>query len=197
MIGATTADSTAAAVGRGAVRFTSATVQRTVFAAFVVLASIVFAFNLSSGLRAVPLTAMVLALGYLSVVDLAKHRLPNRVVGPMVGLSFLTVLADGLLGTLSLSAAVAHIAVGLTAAVVLLLLRFGPGDVKLVVAVGTVASWLGPEAVTWTVLVASASGAVAAMGLMVAYRRVRLDFAFGPFLALGSTVGMIAAGIAG
>ncbi len=185
------------AVQRLDVRFTSRAVRIVALASAVAAAAAVLGAHLDHGWRAGPLAAMVLALGYLSVVDLAEHRLPNRIVVPLIGCAGLVVLADGLLGSSSLSAALAHMAVGVTAASVLLILRFGMGDVKLVLAIGTVASWLGPEAVSWTAITASVGGAVASIALMVIYRRVRLDFGFGPFLAVGSVAGMLAAGIAG
>ncbi len=178
------------------VRFESPLLRRVVVGLFAVLAGTVCVVNLSSGWRVIPMTAMVLVLGHLSAVDLAEHRLANREVVPLIALSYVSVLADGVVGASSLSAAIAHVAVGGTAAAVLLILQFGLGDVKLMLAIGTMASWLGPPAVSWTVLVAAATGGLAATVMMVAFRRVRLDFGFGPFLALGSVAGMIAAGVA-
>ena len=147
--------------------------------------------------RAQPLTgallaAMVVVLGALSLIDVAQQRLPNRLTLPLAGASTAAVAVAGVVASAPLRAAGA-IAVGLAFAVVLLALRFGMGDVKLALSIGTVAGWLGPSAIVATVLVASAAGAAVAAALLVIHRRRALTFGFGPFLALGSVAGMLAA----
>jgi leader peptidase (prepilin peptidase)/N-methyltransferase len=91
--------------------------------------------------------------------------------------------------------ALAALGFGLAFALVLLVLRFGMGDVKLALTVGLIAAWLGPDAIITTVYVGAGSGAAVALALLVIHRRRRLTFSFGPFLAIGSVAGMVTAGL--
>ena len=88
----------------------------------------------------------------------------------------------------------AAIGTGLAFAAVLLVLRFGMGDVKLAYTVGTIAGWFGREAVMTTVVFGALAGAAVAVALIVIHRRRDVTFGFGPFLALGSVAGMLVAG---
>ncbi|MGI9598016.1 MAG: prepilin peptidase [Acidimicrobiales bacterium] len=138
------------------------------------------------------LSGTVVALGVLSYIDVAEHRLPNKITLSMAGVSAATVLFAGLVQS-KLMTSLGAIALGIGFGVVLLLLQFGLGDVKLALSIGTIAGWLGTPAIVATMFVASASGALAAAALMIVHRRRSLSFGFGPFLALGSVAGMLAA----
>lgn len=139
------------------------------------------------------LAGVVMALGALSMVDVAEQRLPNRITYPLALATITVVVIAGALQGELLRAGVA-IGVGLVFAVALMLLRFGMGDVKLAVSVGTIAGWLGWQALATTMLAMALSGALAAVGLMVIHRRRDVAFSYGPFIAIGSVAGMLAVG---
>lgn len=136
------------------------------------------------------LSAAVLCYGALSVVDAAEQRLPNRVTLPLAAATLAAVVAGAALRA-DASAALAAVGTGVAFAVVLFVLRFGMGDVKLGLTVGMVAGWLGREAVVATVMAGASAGAVAAVALIVVHHRRGLSFSFGPALAIGSVVGMV------
>lgn len=138
------------------------------------------------------LSVVVITLGGLSVIDIAQHRLPNRITYPLAGASCLVVLGAGL-QTGEILRAVAAVGIGLAFAVTLLVLRFGLGDVKLSVSIGTIAGWLGWSAVATTMLVTAATGGLVGAVLMVVHRRRDVAFGYGPFLAIGAVAGMLAA----
>jgi len=144
-------------------------------------------------LLALALVPVVVAYGALSIVDAAEQRLPNRITLPLAAASAAIVLLAGAARS-DVRTGLGALAVGLAFAAVLAVLRFGMGDVKLGLTVGTIAGWLGPDAVSATILVGSLTGAVAALSLVVVHRRLALTFGFGPYLALGSVAGMIVAG---
>ena len=143
-------------------------------------------------LTAVLLTAMVVVLGALSFVDVAEQRLPNRITYPLAAATTAIVLVAGIVES-RIGDAFGAIGVGLLFSIVLLVMRFGMGDVKMVLPIGTVAGWFGVSAVVGTIMIASLSGAIVALALLAVYRRRSLTFGFGPFLALGSVAGMLAA----
>lgn len=163
-------------------------------AATAVAAGLVTVVHRERPLVAALLVAMVGALGALSLVDLAEQRLPNRITVPLVVTSTGAVVVAGVVEGRVVDA-LAAIGLGALFAVVLLLLRFGLGDVKLAVSIGIVAGWLGSSAVLATVLVASGSGAATAAVVLAVHRRRDLSFGFGPCLALGAVAGMVVAGL--
>lgn len=149
--------------------------------------------------RGAPLVGLLLApvvvcYGALSIVDAGEQRLPNRITLPLAGASAAAVVVAGLARSDPV-AALGALGGGLAFALFLLVLRFGMGDVKLAFTIGTIAAWLGRDAVVATVYVAAASGASVALVLMIVHRRRHLTFGFGPFLAIGSVAGMVAAGL--
>jgi leader peptidase (prepilin peptidase)/N-methyltransferase len=150
--------------------------------------------NRGTPILAALLSMVVIGYGALSAIDAAEQRLPNRLTLPLAGLSAAAVVADGLLHS-GLRVALAALGFGLAFALVLLVLRFGMGDVKLALTVGLIAAWLGPDAIITTVYVGAGSGAAVALALLVIHRRRRLTFSFGPFLAIGSVAGMVTAGL--
>ncbi len=133
---------------------------------------------------------VVMAYGALAIVDAAQQRLPNRITLPLAGAVAALVVVGGVVRA-EPGRAVGAIALSLVFAVVLVVFRFGMGDVKLALTVGLVAGWFGTDAVVATMLVASVAGALVAVALIAVHRRRDLTFAYGPFLALGSVAGML------
>jgi leader peptidase (prepilin peptidase) / N-methyltransferase len=134
----------------------------------------------------------VCALSYLSVIDVAEHRLPNRVVLP----SFLTVLAAQ--SVLFPDRIVEWVVASVGAALALLLVHLayprglGLGDVKLALLLG---AGLG-GAVTTALLVGSVAAAVFAIVLLLWSRGAArgTPMPFGPFLAFGAVVALLVTG---
>ena len=131
----------------------------------------------------------------LSEVDLAEHRLPNRLVGPLAAATAAWVVGAGIAGDDG-GRAVRALAVGLAVAAGFLILAvvsdLGMGDVKLALPIGIVAGWLGLRAGEVTVLVAALTATVAAATLR-ARQGARARLPLGPFLALGALAGVLVA----
>jgi leader peptidase (prepilin peptidase)/N-methyltransferase len=146
-------------------------------------------------LAAALLVTFTIALGVLTDVDLREQRLPNVIVGPLTASTLIGVIAAGAIGGDLPRAAIA-MAVGLAFSAVLLALsltgQVGMGDVKLALPIGVVAGWLGPGAIQATVLTTSISGGLAAAALLLAGRGRKHTLPYGPFLAIGSVVGIAA-----
>jgi leader peptidase (prepilin peptidase) / N-methyltransferase len=154
----------------------------------VAFAAVVAVRGLDEGLLLeLPLAAALVAL---AAIDVEQRRLPNRVVYPLAawGAVAAILVEDGALPERLPAAA---------AAFVLLLVpalarpgSIGMGDVKLA---GTMGLYLGP-AVVPALAVALLGGAVAGAGMMLregaAARRRTIPF--GPFLALGGLVALLA-----
>jgi leader peptidase (prepilin peptidase)/N-methyltransferase len=147
----------------------------------------------STPLLAVLLAAVVVAYGALSIIDAAEQRLPNRITLPLAGATALAVLAGGVARS-DIGAGLGAIGIGLAFAFVLFVMRFGMGDVKMALTVGTIAGWLGVDTVVTTMLIGAFAGAVVALALILVHRRRTITFSYGPFLAIGSVAGMILAG---
>ncbi|MEU0546905.1 A24 family peptidase [Micromonospora sp. NPDC005979] len=132
-------------------------------------------------------------------VDLAVHRLPDRLTLPAAGGTWL------LLGVAALAGAgagpwVRAVAAGtglalLFAASTLLLGRrgFGLGDAKLALGVGALLGWYGWPVLVLGLLLTFGLSALVSLGLLVA-RRVRwtTHLPFGPFLLLGTAGALLA-----
>jgi leader peptidase (prepilin peptidase)/N-methyltransferase len=134
----------------------------------------------------------------LTRVDLAEHRLPNRLVGSLAGISLLlfagAAVVQGDPGRLIRAAGAGGIVLG--AFLLLAILTpsgLGMGDVKLGFVTGTFLGWLGWEWVFWGTFLGFTLGAVWAVVMVIqgaATRSTRI--AFGPFLLLGV---LVAAGV--
>ncbi len=173
---------------------TSATPVRVGIAVVTAAAAVaVVVAHRSNPVLAVLLAAVVVAYGALSIIDAAEQRLPNRITLPLAAASAVAVLTGGVVRS-DIGAGFGAIGVGLAFAVALFVLRFGMGDVKMALSVGTIAAWLGRDTVVLTMFAGAIAGAVAAVALIVIHRRRTISFSYGPFLAIGSVVGMIAAG---
>ena len=149
-----------------------------------------------SGLR--PATAALAwaagAAVVLGAVDLAVHRLPDRVTYPAAAVCVAAFLVDAVVlgswGALVRALAAGAVAFAVATAVrVLAPQGFGFGDVKLLGLLGLVLGWFG-----WGVLMAGVflgllSGAMVSLGLL-ATRRVgwRTAIPFGPPLLVGAVL---------
>ncbi|MGY2063968.1 prepilin peptidase [Blastococcus sp. SYSU DS0619] len=137
----------------------------------------------------------------LAAVDLAAHRLPDRVLLPALGVCGAALLADAaVLGTwLPLARAVGAGAAAFAipaAARLLAPAALGFGDVKLLGLIGLVLGWFG-----WGVLLAGVflgllTGAVVSVAL-VASRRAgwRSSVPFGPPLLVGAVLALLVGGV--
>ena len=132
---------------------------------------------------AVPLLYLAVVTPELVRIDMAEHRLPNRIVLP--GLAFAVV---GVVGSLAVSTRlpVAPLIAGVVSFVVMLLLAavggMGMGDVKLAAVLG-LSSFTASLAVLWPVIAFLVGGVVSAVLLARGRRGQRI--AFGPYLLLG------------
>ncbi|MGB4137897.1 MAG: A24 family peptidase [Microbacterium sp.] len=155
------------------------------------------------GPDAVVLSALLIfaaAAVVLAVVDVAEHRLPNVVVGPLLG-----VLAAALILAAALSGQWPRLlwAFGGCAAMfaVYLLLALvsprsmGMGDVKLAAPIGLLLGWFGLTVWLSGLLAAFLCGGVVAV-LMLALRRttMRGSLPFGPSMLLGALLAVLIAG---
>jgi leader peptidase (prepilin peptidase)/N-methyltransferase len=129
----------------------------------------------------------------LSFVDLAVHRLPDRLTWPVTGwvLAWLG-LAAATSGTGStwVRAALAGAACGLVFATITLVFGargFGLGDAKLALGAGVLLGWLGWTALVAGLMLAFLGSGLVATALLVTRRVSRRDtLPFGPFLAAGT-----------
>ncbi|MPV49347.1 MULTISPECIES: A24 family peptidase [unclassified Pseudactinotalea] len=144
----------------------------------------------------VTFTGLAVAAGLLVTIDLAVHRLPDRIV--------LAAAAVAVTGTAAAAwesgswqpwgrALLAGIVVG--AGFLLLALAsptgLGLGDVKLAAVLGTVLGWFGWQAALTGILAGFVCGGVVALiGLALRRTGVRDHLAFGPWLILGSVAGI-------
>lgn len=128
----------------------------------------------------------------LTVTDLDRRLLPNRVIYPSLllaiafswawpGASFVEILAGGLLATvIGVSLLLFSLPFGANA--------FGMGDVKMIILSGFV---LGLPAVIPGLFIGTFAGGIAALFLLLTRLKGRGDYIpHGPFLALGSTIAL-------
>ncbi|MEV0806486.1 A24 family peptidase [Micromonospora sp. NPDC050200] len=134
----------------------------------------------------------------LALVDLAVHRLPDRLTWPAAAgtaaLLGVAALTDS--GPIPwLRALAAGIGLGLAFAATTLLLGrrgFGLGDAKLALSVGVLLGWYGWPVLVIGLLLTFALSAVVSLGLLLA-RRVSWSshLPFGPFLILGTCAALL------
>lgn len=130
----------------------------------------------------------------LGAVDLASHRLPDRVTGPAVVVCAAALVADAaVLGTWgavvrALLAAVAAFAVGVLAALSSPA-GFGFGDVKLLGLLGLVLGWFGWGVLLTGVFLGLLTGALVSLVLLTTRRAGwRTAIPFGPPLLAGAVL---------
>lgn len=135
--------------------------------------------------------------GWLLVVDVRTHRLPNRIVLPtlaaLVPLAILDAVLTGGAGPL-IGAVAGLLVLGGFYAVLRLISRagMGGGDVKLAALLGFVLGWHGWQALAVGAASAFVLGALYALALM-ALRRAdgSTRIAFGPWMILGAILGVL------
>lgn len=139
------------------------------------------------------LVAVFAVSGWLSVIDIREHRLPNRIVGPLaagvtVWLLALGALAGELDRTLS---ALGWGLAGFSAFLVLhLVAGLGMGDVKYAFPVCATLGWFGWQSLRFAIFGLAASGIVAG-GLAIAQGKgAKHRIAYGPFMAFGLVCGV-------
>ncbi|MDG4760920.1 A24 family peptidase [Micromonospora sp. WMMD710] len=173
----------------------AATIELAVLGAVVLL--------LSVGPPVGPLWALAWWLGWTIpavVVDLAVHRLPDRLTLPAAAGTWL-LLGLAVLGEATLGSWLRAIAAGtglalLFAASTLLLGRrgFGLGDAKLALSVGALLGWYGWPVLLLGMLLAFGLSALVSVGLLAARRaRWSTHLPFGPFLLLGTAAALLLA----
>lgn len=169
------------------------------------LAGLLVAAVLLTGLR--PATAAFAwaagAAVVLAAVDLASHRLPDRVTYPAAAVVATALLLDaGVLGTWAallravLAAAAAFGVAALAAA--LSPAGLGFGDVKLLGLIGLLLGWVGWGALLAGVFLGLLTGALVSLALL-ATRRVgwRTAVPFGPPLIVGAVMALALTGSPG
>jgi leader peptidase (prepilin peptidase) / N-methyltransferase len=127
----------------------------------------------------------------LTFIDLAVHRLPDRLTLPVAGW---VVLVLGLAALVSGGPWVRSVLAGLACGGGFLLMTlvagdaaFGLGDAKLALSIGVLLGWLGWTAVVLGLAVAFLSGGLVAAALLLTRRVGRRDaLPFGPYLVLGT-----------
>jgi len=135
----------------------------------------------------------------LIAVDIATHRLPDRIVLPTLGGALLLALADAVFagGGARLPGALwGMLVLGGFYALLRALSRegMGGGDVKLAALIGLVLGWHGWQALLVGAASAFVLGAVHALWL-IALRRATgaTHIAFGPWMIVGSALGVAVA----
>jgi leader peptidase (prepilin peptidase)/N-methyltransferase len=133
----------------------------------------------------------------LSLVDLATHRLPNRVLYPtaLCGIGALVVgaLWSGHAGSLLWMPLGGFL--GLLPYLLIWVFRpagMGFGDVRMAGMLGAVTAVLGLDAVVLLLFAGALSSALVGIVLLIALRR-QVPYPQGPFLAVGAVVAMLAA----
>lgn len=172
-------------------------------AARVVAVSLVLAVLLAGAVLLVGARPFLLALAWaagaavvLAQVDLAVHRLPDRVVLPSIAVVAAAALADAVvLGSWdeALRALLAGAAAFACAAVVGMVSPrgLGFGDVKLLALLGVLLGWFGWSVLLLGVLLGFVVGAVVSLVLLAGRRAGwRSEIAFGPSLLAGAALAL-------
>ena len=153
-------------------------------------------------LHAVAVLLVHLALAgvglWLVVIDVREHRLPNRIVLPVLGALIVLLILEGVAtgdAGRMLRALLGGLALGVFYALMHLGSKqgMGGGDVKLAAVIGVVLAWHG----WWTLLLGAAAafvlGALFAIVLMMLKRADRSTrIAFGPWMILGAALAIAA-----
>ena len=146
--------------------------------------------------------ALFMVLITLSWIDAICYRLPDVVVMPTLIVGVVVVVAASILDDDPTRIRFALVGSAVAFAVLLVAHLISPrgmgfGDVKLAAVLGLAVGWQAAsvgEAVVadlWLLLIGFAAGTVAGLVLLVARRRNQ-PFPFGPFLALGAVVTVMA-----
>jgi leader peptidase (prepilin peptidase)/N-methyltransferase len=132
----------------------------------------------------------------LAVIDWKVRRLPTRLVyytlaGVAAGLTFASLvqwewkpLATALAGAALFSGV--YFVIWFVSKRMLGLMVLGFGDVRLALVLGALLGWYGLEYVIYGALLGQLLAVILGVGLCIRERRVRLQFAFGPPLLIGT-----------
>jgi len=155
------------------------------------LGALVFALGAPGPWQAAAGVVVGAASGWLSVVDAATHRLPDRILAAaLLGTVPFMVVGATVTGepAVLLRALLAALALGALLAAVALLSRggLGSGDVKLGALLGLWAGWLGPGVPAVLAVVASIAGGLVALVAIARGATGRTRIPFGPMLAAGA-----------
>jgi leader peptidase (prepilin peptidase)/N-methyltransferase len=194
-------------LARTSVRLATRDDTATSSAARTTVTTVVFAALLTGAVSLTGLRPATLALAWaagaavvLAVVDLACHRLPDRVTYPAAAVCTLALVADAavlgawaaLVRAVAAAAAAFLIAAGVrwTAPAAL-----GFGDVKLLGLLGLLLGWAGWGVLLAGVFLGLCTGALAFLGLLVGRRAGwRTALPFGPPLLIGAVLALVLAG---
>ena len=136
--------------------------------------------------------------GWLLVIDVRTHRLPNRIVLPTLVALLVLVVAEALLTGQSrplIGAVLGMLILGGFYAALRMVSRegMGGGDVKLAAVIGLVLGWHGWQALAVGAASAFVLGALFALVLMALRRADRSTrIAFGPWMIVGAILGVAA-----
>ena len=136
---------------------------------------------------------------WLLIIDARTHRLPNRIVLPMLGGVLMLVIIDALVRGEAASlirAAVGMLILGGFYTVMRAASRggIGGGDVKLAAVIGLVLGWHGWQALAIGAAPAFVLAALYALVLMALRRANRSTrIAFGPWMIIGAVLGVVVA----
>ena len=136
--------------------------------------------------------------GWLIVIDVRSHRLPNRIVLPTLAVLIVLVVIDAVVmgeSGASVRALLGMLVLGGFYALLRLISRsgMGGGDVKLAAVIGLVLAWHG-----WQALVIGAASAFVLASLyalaLILLRRAdgATRIAFGPWMIVGAVLGVFA-----
>lgn len=135
----------------------------------------------------------------LAFVDIAVHRLPDRlVIAALAGLILVFAIATVRSGGYQRLAVAVGCGAGCGLAYLILVLispgGMGLGDAKLAVLVGLAAGWFGIEVAIFATVSGILYAGLVAIGLLVARRASRRDqLPYGPFMLLGALTAIITA----
>lgn len=138
----------------------------------------------------------------VSVIDIELFRLPDLIVLPTLGISVLLIpvvsLMDGAGEQIRYAFAGGALYFGFLLLAHLVYPRgMGFGDVKLAAVMGLYVGWLGSSTLTalalvlWAMLLGFIGGSIVGVAMLVVRRRSQ-PIPFGPFLALGTIVAVLA-----
>ncbi|ATG51861.1 prepilin peptidase [Brachybacterium vulturis] len=148
-----------------------------------------------SWLLVLPAVVLAVACALLVVVDLAEHRLPNRLLALAYPSLLISLLPAALLGPDWALLGRALLA-GMVVMVVYLVLALispaglGMGDVKFSGLLGLALGWAGWQSVILGVLAAFVLNAVIALLVMVVRRDRRGEVPFGPAMVAGTALAL-------
>lgn len=144
-------------------------------------------------LQAAAIAIVVAVAGWLAVIDIAEHRLPNRIVGPLAAFVLVAVVLFGLEAD-ALGQSLRAVLVGGSIFAVLFVAALGGvigmGDAKLSLPYATLLAWFTGPTLQLAGLVTVFAAGIFTVGLLAARRGAKAMIAFGPFMALGFVAGL-------